>query len=46
NEFNQMTGQTTMAAIWQNYLSTAVDIPADQINKMVFSADYLIFVTP
>jgi hypothetical protein len=41
-----MTGQTTMAVVWQNYLGSGIDIPADQINKMVFSADYLIFVTP
>jgi hypothetical protein len=46
NEFNQMTGQTTMATLWQNYILSNADIPADQINKMVFSADYLIFVTP
>jgi hypothetical protein len=46
NELNQMTGQTTMSFVWQNYLNSGVDIPADQINKMVFSADYLVFVTP
>lgn len=46
NELDQMTGQTTMATLWQNYLLSGTDIPADQINKMVFSAEYLTFVTP
>lgn len=46
NELNQMTGQTTMAIVWQNYLVNSSDIPADLYDRMVFSADYLIFVTP
>jgi hypothetical protein len=46
NEFNQMVGQTTMAHIWQNYLAFSSDVPADLINKMIFSADYLVIVTP
>lgn len=46
NEFDQLVGQTTMAHVWQNYLAFSSDIPADLLNKMVFSADYLIFVTP
>jgi len=46
NEFNQMVGQTTMAHVWQNYLAFSSDIPADLINKMSFSAEYLVFVTP
>ena len=46
NEFDQMVGQTTMAYVWQNYLAFSSDIPADLINKMSFSAEYLVFVTP
>ncbi|HHX08995.1 MAG TPA: hypothetical protein GX730_06165 [Chloroflexi bacterium] len=46
NELDQMTGQTTMAIVWQNYLVNSSDIPADLYDRMVFSADYLIFVTP
>ena len=46
NELNQMTGQTTMATLWQNHLLSGADIPADQHNKMVYSAEYLVFVTP
>ena len=46
NDLDQMTGQTTMALIWQSYLVGADNIPADQLNKMVFSAEYLFFVTP
>ena len=46
NEFDQMVGQTTMAHVWQNYLVYSSDIPSDLVNKMVFSAEYLVFVTP
>jgi len=35
-----------MAHVWQNYLVYSSDIPSDLVNKMVFAAEYLVFVTP
>jgi hypothetical protein len=46
NEFNQMTGQSTQANVWKDYLINNTDIPANQYNRMYFSADFLVIITP
>ena len=46
NEFDQLTGQSTQATVWQNYLINDTDIPSNQNNRMYFSADFLVIITP
>lgn len=46
NEFDQMTGQSVQASVWQNYLINNTDIPSSQNNRMVFAADFLVIITP
>lgn len=46
NEYDQMTGQSTQASVWQNYLINSTDIPSSQHNRMYFSADFLVIITP
>ena len=46
NEFNQMTGQSTQANVWMDYLVNNTDIPNNQYNRMYFAADFLVIITP
>ena len=46
NEFDQMTGQSTLATVWRDYLVNNTDIPNTQFNRMVFAADFLVIITP
>ena len=46
NEFDQMTGQSTQATVWRDYLVNNTDIPNNQFNRMYFSADFLVIITP
>ncbi len=46
NEFDQMTGQSTQAIVWEDYLVNNTDIPNNQYNRMTFAADFLVIITP
>lgn len=46
NEFDQMTGQSTLANVWMDYLVNNTDIPNNYYNRMYFAADYLVIITP
>ena len=46
NEFDQMTGQSTQANVWMDYLINNTDIPNNQYTRMYFAADFLVIITP
>ncbi|NLZ26090.1 MAG: hypothetical protein GX884_00775 [Chloroflexi bacterium] len=46
NEFDQLVGQTSLATILQQYLINNNDIPGDMRRNLIFSADYLLVITP
>ncbi len=46
NELNQLIGQTSLATILQQNLVSDVDIPGDVRQKLVFSAEYILVITP
>jgi hypothetical protein len=41
-----MTGQSTQANVWMDYLINNTDIPNNQYTRMYFAADFLVIITP
>ena len=46
NEFDQLVGQTSLSRILQQFFVHNADIPGDMRRNILFSADYLLVITP
>ena len=46
DEFDRLTGQTTLATIFEQYFVKGTNIPGDIHRNIVFSAEYIFVITP